>query len=176
MRHSEERIVLTGFMGVGKSTVARHLARLTGRKRIDLDDFVERASGKRIPEILNESGIGKFRELETAGLKRVLSETDAAIVSLGGGAWTSERNRRLIKEHGMTAVWLETTFEHCWRNIRASKKERPLVKNRLQALRLFEEREKYYCLADWHFLIEPGQNSYEVACRIASDVFSVRIS
>lgn len=167
-----DRIVLTGFMGVGKSTVARHLARLTGKRRVDLDDRIERRERVPIPEIIEKRGIDAFRELETATLGDVLSDPELSIISLGGGAWTLERNRELIRSSGVTAVWLESTFEHCWRNIRASRKERPLVKDRAQALKMFEERERYYCLADWHFVIDRGYNSFEIAQQIARDILS----
>lgn len=172
MAEKAERIVLTGFMGVGKSTVARHLSRLTGRKRVDLDDYIERAEGVSIPDLISTSGIDCFRDVETARLLELLSDESAAIISLGGGAWTLERNREIIRENGVTAVWLESTFEHCWRNIKASRKERPLVKDRAQALRMFEERERHYCLADWHFVIDRGYNSFEIAQRIAADILT----
>ena len=74
----------------------------------------------------------------------------------------------------LTTVWLESTFEHCWRNIQASKRDRPLARNKPDTLRLFEEREKLYCLADWHFIIKPDLTSFEVARKIAEEVFSMK--
>ncbi|MCO6510555.1 MAG: AAA family ATPase [Aridibacter famidurans] len=173
MGNDGTRIVLTGFMGVGKSTVARHLARLTGKRQVDLDDEIERRRAVSIPEIVKNGGIERFRQIETEVLGEVLASPKAAIISLGGGAWITEANREMIKNSGVTAVWLETTFEHCWRNIRFSRKERPLVKNKRQARKLFDERERYYCLADWHFVIDRGYNSFDIAQKIASDVFSI---
>lgn len=173
MEKTANRIVLTGFMGVGKSTVARHLSKLTAKRHVDLDDEIESRLRTQIPAIIKESGIERFRELETRVLLEVLKDKRASIISLGGGAWLTDQNRKLIKEHGVTAVWLETTFEHCWRNIRFSRKERPLVKNKRQARKLFEEREKVYCLADWHFVIDRGYNSFDIAQKIAADVFAI---
>lgn len=167
------RIVLTGFMGVGKSTVARHLGRLTGKRQVDLDDEIEHERKRPIPRLIEEEGIDRFRDIETATLSRILEKGRASIISLGGGAWITEENRLLIRESGVTSVWLETTFDHCWRNIRFSRKERPLVKNKRQARRLFEERVKFYCLADWHFVIDRGYNSFDIAQRIAADVFLI---
>jgi len=168
-----KRIVLTGFMGVGKSTVARHLARLIAKRRRDLDDYIEYAEKRSISEIVENHGIEEFRRIESERLIETISDTRIAIISLGGGAWTIEKNREIIREAGLTAVWLESTFEHCWRNIRFSRKERPLVKNKRQARKLFEEREKHYCLADWHFVIDRGYNSFDIAQQIASDVFLI---
>lgn len=173
MKNKGTRIVLTGFMGVGKSTVARHLARLTGKRQADLDDEIERSRSVAIPDLVKNEGIERFRQIETEVLSELLAARKTAIISLGGGAWMTEANREMIRNNGVTAVWLETTFDHCWRNIRFSRKERPLVKNKRQARKLFEEREKVYCLADWHFVIDRGYNSFDIAQKIASDVFSI---
>lgn len=169
-----KRIILTGFMGVGKSTVARHLAHLLKCEKIDLDSFIEESENRTIAEIINREGEARFREIETENLRKTL-ETDAQIIALGGGAWTIERNRRLIKEHAWTIVWLESTFEHCWQNIRLSKRERPLASNKRKAQLLFEERQRFYCLADWHFIVRPELNSFELAKRIAEEVFLLKI-
>lgn len=162
-------------MGVGKSSVARHLAYLLKTEKIDLDYFIEAQEKRPIAEILISEGEPRFREIESACLSKILKESAAQIVALGGGAWTIEKNRKLIKKHKCTTVWLESSFEHCWFNIRQSRKERPLAKDKRQAKRLFEQRQKVYCLADWHFIIKPEFNSFEVAKRIAEEVFSVKI-
>ncbi len=170
---TEKRIVLTGFMGVGKSTVARFLASLLGSTRIDLDTFIEQNEKCTIAEIIKTRGEARFRQIETANLRRILGENDARVIALGGGAWTMPENRRLIKECQLTTVWLESTFDHCWRNIRMSRRERPLASNREQTQKLFNERAKLYCLADWHFIIRPDFTSFEVAKKIAEEVFSI---
>lgn len=171
MNNFEQKIVLTGFMGVGKSSVARHLAFLLGCERIDLDYCIEAAQQRVIAEIIQAEGEKRFREIETENLRVILRENVAPILSLGGGAWTIAENRRLIKTHDYTSVWLESSFDHCWQNIRLSKKERPLAQNKTQARKLFAEREKYYCLADWHFIIKPGFSSFDIAAQIAEEVF-----
>jgi shikimate kinase len=166
----EKRIILTGFMGVGKTTVAKHLAHLLECERLDLDATIVESEHRTIAEIIEREGIEKFRQIETAHLKRIL-ESNAKVVALGGGAWTIEENRRLIKSRGFTTVWLESSFEHCWLNISASKRVRPLARTKTDALKLFEERQKVYCLADWHFIVKPELNSFEVARRIAEEIF-----
>lgn len=169
--NTQQRIILTGFMGVGKSTVAKHLAHMLGCARVDLDSEIIAAENRTIAEIIEKEGIDEFRRIETANLRRVL-ESQATIIALGGGAWTMEENRRLIRESGYTTVWLESSFEQCWVNIAASKRVRPLARSRTDAERLFEERQRVYCLADWHFIVRPELNSYEVAKQIAEEVFS----
>src|SRR5688572_7634105 len=166
------RIALTGFMGVGKSSVSRHLAHRLKCRQVDLDAFTEHRERRRIAEIIDTDGIEYYRALETQNLERLLNESDARILSLGGGTWTVPQNRELLKTHGFTTVWLESTFEHCWLNITFSRKDRPLARDKESARKLFDERQKVYCLADWHFIIRPGFTSYEIARKIADEIFS----
>ena len=171
---NETRIVLTGFMGVGKSTVARHLAGILQTQKIDLDSVIEATEKRTIAEIIKTGGIARYRQIETETLKKILAENPAKILALGGGAWTIAENRRLIKKENCTTVWLESSFEHCWRNIKSSRRERPLAENKIQTKKLFDERQNFYCLADWHFIIKPDLSSYEIAKKIAEEVFSIK--
>ena len=167
---SKSRIVLTGFMGVGKSTVAKCLSHILKAERVDLDRFIETAESRTIAEIIATDGEEQFRLLETKYLRKVLFETDFQIIALGGGAWIKEENRRLIKESKAISLWLESTFEHCWRNISISKQERPLAKDKNSVEKLFAERQKVYCLADWHLIVKPELTSFELAKFIAEEI------
>lgn len=165
------RIVLTGFMGVGKTTVARHLSYILRTKKIDLDTFIESNEKQTIFEIVENHGIARFRQMETESLSRILIESDAKIIALGGGAWTTAENRDLIQQHECMSLWLEATFAHCWRNISLSKRKRPLARNKKEAKKLFDERLNFYCLADWHFIVRPDLTSFDIARQIAEEVF-----
>ncbi len=169
MNH-EKRIILTGFMGVGKSTVARHLSYLLKCEKLDLDAMIESSEKRPIADIINTDGEARFREIETENLRCIL-QRGTRIIALGGGAWTLEENRKIIRETDCTVIWLESSFEHCWQNIKHSKRERPIAKNKRNAQQLFQEREKYYCLADWHFIVKPELNSFELAKKIVEEVF-----
>jgi shikimate kinase len=167
-----KRIVLTGFMGVGKSTVAKCLSIILKSQKIDLDDFIEETEHRLISEILATEGEPIFRQIETNALHKIFEETNVQIISLGGGTWTLERNRELIRKNGCTVVWLESTFEHCWRNIVTSKyRQRPLAKNRQMAEKLFADRQKIYCLSDWHFVVKAELTSFAIAKQIAEEIF-----
>src|SRR5690348_4060852 len=139
--NTEIRIALTGFMGVGKSSVARHLEHITGSPRADLDALIEADGGRSIAEIIDVDGMDAFRAAETRVLTHVLQSDHGCILSLGGGTWTIPANRELIKQNGFTSVWLESTFDHCWYNIKFSRKERPLARDKDRARRLFDERQ-----------------------------------
>jgi shikimate kinase len=171
---NETRIVLTGFMGVGKSTVARHLAGILQTQKIDLDAVIEASEKQTIAEIIKTNGLLRFRQIETETLRKILAEKSARILALGGGAWTIAENRRLIKSQNCTSVWLESSFEHCWRNIKSSKRERPLAESKDLTQKLFDERQNFYCLADWHFIVKPDLTSYEIAKKIAEEVFLIK--
>lgn len=157
-------------MGVGKSTVARHLSYLLKCEKLDLDAMIESREKRSIADIINTDGEERFREIETENLRCIL-QSGSRIIALGGGAWTLETNRKIIRETDCTVIWLESSFEHCWQNIKHSKRERPIAKNKRTAQKLFQEREKYYCLADWHFIVKPELNSFELAKKIVEEVF-----
>ena len=170
--NTDIKIALTGFMGVGKSSVARHLSHLTAYNRVDLDHVIEESEGRSIARIIDSAGEPAYRDIETQNLKNVARTTTARILSLGGGTWTLDRNRELLSSNGFTSVWLDATFEHCWLHIAFSRKDRPLARDKQSARKLFDERQKSYCLADWHFVIRPGFTSYDVAQQIKEDIFS----
>ena len=169
---NDVRIALTGFMGVGKSSVSRHLAHITRCRKVDLDHIIEARTRRRIAQIIDEDGIDAYRAIETDNLKHVLKDMDCSVLSLGGGTFTIAENRDLLKSHGYTSVWLESTFEHCWLNIAFSRKDRPLARNKQKALELFEERQTIYCLADWHVIVRPDYTSFDVARNIADEMFT----
>ncbi len=171
MAEKPQRIVLTGFMGVGKSTVARILSYRLGLEWIDLDRFIVENEKREIAEIIEQDGEERFRDIENENLSQILSAKSAQIISLGGGAWIFERNREIIKENECLTVWLNAPFDFCWKNIFFSKQNRPLAKDKTKALRLFENRGKYYCLADWHFVVRNEQTLNDVAEQIAEEIF-----
>ncbi len=168
---NDVRIALTGFMGVGKSSVARHLSHILRCGRIDLDYVIETREKRQIVDIIDTDGVENYRCIETECLKHVLSERNTHILSLGGGTWTLPVNRELLKTHGYTSVWLDATFEHCWLNISFSRKTRPLARDKQAARKLFDERQKIYCLADWHVTVRSDYSSYDVAKKIADEIF-----
>ena len=169
---SDVRIALTGFMGVGKTSVARHLANLLKCDRLDLDSLIELTEKRRIVDIIDKGGIENYRLIETDNLRTALQKADVRILSLGGGTWTIPENRKMIQASGLTSIWLDATFDHCWNNIRRSRKERPLARNKQATRKLFDERQEVYCLADWHFVVKPDLSSHDVARQILEEVFS----
>jgi shikimate kinase len=104
------RIVLTGFMGSGKSTCGKMLAKRIGWRFLDADQVIEAETGMKIAEIFEQSGEAKFRELEEAMIARLLTEEDL-VLALGGGAIESSTTREKILEEGTLLVHLEVSLE-----------------------------------------------------------------
>ncbi len=148
-RTLEERITLAGFMGAGKTTLAAALARQLSCRMIDLDELIVAHEGRSIRAIMDEDGEPQFREIETRALEHALAENLARIIALGGGTWTLERNRALIREHNCLTIWLDAPFELCWQRIVNSTTDdsRPLAREQEQARRLYVERQELYQLA-----------------------------
>jgi shikimate kinase len=139
-------IVITGFMGSGKTSVARALGRILNRGAIDLDEEITRLYGRTPGALITLQGEEAFRKIETNVLRQVL-EQGAGLISLGGGAWTIPRNRRLLAAHNCLIIWLDLPFESCWRRITASGARRPLAPDHQQAKALYIQRQSAYQLA-----------------------------
>ena len=105
-----KRLVLTGFMGAGKSTVGRLLAERLGWEFLDLDVLVESRSGLTVPEIFATRGEAHFRRLETQELAAALGRGNI-VLALGGGAPESLTNRLLLEQTPATeTVFLDASF------------------------------------------------------------------
>ncbi len=161
-------IVITGFMGSGKTTVARELAGLLGCVARDMDEFVTRSKKRSPKEIIDQDGEEKFREIETSVLADLLEEDSGGVVALGGGTWTIPKNRKLLAEHGATTIWLDAAFELCWNRIEPGGQERPLAPSYEAARRRYEDRIEIYALADYRIGIDASQNAEEIARTISS--------
>jgi shikimate kinase len=144
---TDRRIVIVGFMGCGKTTVAKALAQRLGCALVDLDSFITDREGRSPAEIIAQDSEPSFREIETRALKVVLEENVARVIALGGGAWMIEANRALVAQHDCLSVWLDAPFELCWERITASGTIRPLAPDRESAHELYDSRRPAYGLA-----------------------------
>jgi shikimate kinase len=140
----DRRIVIIGFMGCGKTTVAEALAERLGCAKLDLDSFITDREGHTPAEIIVQDSEPSFREIETRALKAVLEEHAARVIALGGGAWTIEANRALMAQHDCLSVWLDAPFEVCWERILISATVRPLAPDRESARMRYDSRRADY--------------------------------
>ncbi len=157
-----ERIYLIGFMGAGKTTVGRVLARQLGWFFVDLDDEIERAEGRSVADVFRESGQPYFRELESRLLRKV-SRSATRVVALGGGVYADPDNRAYVEAKGLS-VYLETALE----SIQARVDDdggRPLFSGSSQVAELYQERLPSYRMAAVTVNTD-GSNPEDVASRI----------
>lgn len=124
MKERGNAIVLIGFMGAGKSSVGRTLARMTGLPRFDTDEMVATRFGLTIPEIFATHGEEAFRNAETEAL-RELADRGRAIIVTGGGIVLREENVSLVRALG-TIVHLAADEETLFSRI-SRRSNRPLL-------------------------------------------------
>src|SRR5213593_4007862 len=140
-------IVITGFMGCGKSEVARRLAQRLNFEMADLDEVITKTEGRSPARLISEEGERAFRTIETHELGVLLNRNSSGVIALGGGAWIETANRDLIAKSDAISVWLDTPFNVCWERIVVSAEDRPLGRTREQASELYERRLPIYELA-----------------------------
>lgn len=139
---NRKTVYLCGFMGCGKSTVGRLLAKRLGSAFTDLDTYIERKEGMKIPEIFEKHGEEYFRGAETEALQELGAA--GGVVATGGGALLSDENAAIAAENGVT-VFIDTPFKVCYGRIKGDK-NRPIAYNstREQLLERFEYRRPIY--------------------------------
>ncbi len=120
----DRSIVFVGMMGAGKTAVGRAVAGRLGVRFADSDDELERASGMTIPEIFSERGEQVFRNLETRVIESLLTG-EPIVLSVGGGAFVGEANRRNIMQCGFS-VWIDADPDTIWDRVQR-KGGRPLL-------------------------------------------------
>lgn len=143
-----ERVVLIGFMGSGKSTVGRLLARRLGWVFVDLDEAVEDAAGIKVAELFRTRGEAAFRQLEAeAG---AVATARAQVVIAPGGGWSLVPGRLEGLPEGSLTVWLSVRPATVVRRATGTRLVRPLLEGPDPAARareLLKEREPAYSRA-----------------------------
>lgn len=144
-KYGKCNLVLCGFMGSGKTTVGRRLARLTGLPHIDLDSYLEDHEGRKISQIFETHGEKAFRDLESKYLREICA-LNGAVISLGGGAVLRAENIDIIKANGFL-IHLDTPFFRIIKNL-SSSTHRPLLDGSADKLaqtrKLYNARKNIY--------------------------------
>jgi shikimate kinase len=151
-------IVLVGFMGSGKTTVGRLLAKRLGVPFSDLDDRIEAAEGRSIPDIFSHDGEPAFRDVEHRELARA---PRSGVLALGGGAYAQPRNQDLLRGQA-TVIWLDVPFERALARVSHSD-HRPLAKDPVQFAALYQSRRAAYAQADHTISIDSDDPQAAVA-------------
>ncbi|HOO61122.1 MAG TPA: shikimate kinase [Bacillota bacterium] len=117
LRNYPMKIVLTGFMGAGKTEIGRMLAAELRVPFVDLDEEIVRVAGCPIREIFARDGEESFRRMESAVFLEVMKHKERAVVSLGGGAVMREENRKVLAASNARTVFLRAPIDVLWERI-----------------------------------------------------------
>ncbi len=152
----KSNIILIGFMGVGKGSLARAIVKETGMFAIDTDDLIESLENRKIKNIFAEDGEGYFRNLEQKSANWLSENVDNTIISVGGGFYKVDNLKNIGK-----IVYLHSSFEAILdkivnaTNAKKKLKKRPLFKTPKQAKELYDSRiDLYKSVADKTIIVE----------------------
>lgn len=143
-----DKVYLVGFMGAGKTTVGRALAKRLDWRFEDIDEYIERAEQRDIPTIFRQSGEAYFRARERQALADLLPAR-GVVVATGGGTAVDPANRDLMANDGAVA-WLDAPFTRLAGRI-PSDGRRPLAADRTEMERLYNQRAAAYAQAHARF-------------------------
>lgn len=123
-QQKQKNIFLVGFMGAGKSTVGKILAKEIGYGYYDADKFIEEEAGTTVTQIFSEHGEPYFRDLESESLE-TLAKKEKIVVATGGGVVQRDRNWDVMKQYGIS-IYLRASVETIWERIKTDT-TRPLL-------------------------------------------------
>ena len=144
-----KNIIITGFMGTGKSVVAKELARKLKMEYIDMDQVIEKQQGLTIPDIFTKYGEKYFREQENKLVKE-LSKKENIVIATGGGTLLSSDNTRILRQKG-NIICLYADSQIIYNRVKR-RNNRPLLngENILDKINhLLKERKKIYDNIKW---------------------------
>jgi shikimate kinase len=154
------KIVLLGYMGCGKSTIANRLSKITNIPYVDLDKSIEERTNLSINDIFEQRGEIYFRKLEREVFIELLNAPDNLIIGLGGGTPCYANNHELLKGDNILSVYLKASVDTLFERLVSNKSKRPLIANKTDdemkefiAKHLFD-RSFYYNQAQYKVVID----------------------
>jgi shikimate kinase len=136
-----DKIYLVGFMGAGKTTVARALARRLDWRAVDVDELIEARERQTVADLFSRHGEAYFRSVERAVLLEQLQPRHI-VVATGGGTFADPQNRSIINRDGVS-IWLDVPLERLVARVPADGR-RPLAADRVEFERLYAVRRAAY--------------------------------
>ena len=162
-----KNVVLMGFMGAGKTTIGRKLAKALECEFIDTDERIEIEQKRKISDIFAEDGEETFRDMETNLLKHLQDREEGFVLSIGGGMPVREENRTLLRNLG-TVVYLKTSKAEIIRRV-SGDKNRPLLQGGdldEKVTNLMKAREQIYKDTAHKEIVTDGKNPQKVVNEI----------
>lgn len=165
------KIILVGYMAVGKSTIGKILAQKTQMKFIDLDQSIEESVKSPITEIFKQHGEIYFRKLEHLEFQKCINNQESVIISTGGGTPCYADNHLLLNAEGVISIYLKASIEELYQRLKLNSDSRPLVGQKTEeelkefiAKNLFE-RSYFYNQAKYKITVD-GKNPETIAAEI----------
>jgi len=156
-----DKLYLVGFMGAGKTTVARAIGKHTGWRVEDIDQRIESREHRTVASIFSQQGEPYFRQLERLALGELLPLRHV-VIATGGGTFVEPDNRALMLADGAVA-WLELSLAQVIERVPADGR-RPLASDRVQMEQLFARRQLAYAQA--HVRVDASRPVPEVVGRL----------
>ncbi len=156
-------LILIGFMGAGKTTAGKLLAREKKMRFLDTDERISSEQGREIRDIFAEDGEAYFRNLETELLERMQEDTAGAVISVGGGMPVRKRNRELLQSLGCV-VYLSASKQTILGRVQGDK-SRPLLSGdnlEKKVEQLLKDREAIYRLTAHVEVRTDGRSIHQV--------------
>ncbi|OAB28865.1 shikimate kinase [Flavobacterium fryxellicola] len=154
------KIILLGYMGCGKSTIAAALSKSIEIPFVDLDKKIEEKTNLSINAIFEKHGEIYFRKLEHEIFVELLHSSEALIIGLGGGTPCYANNHELLKGEGVVSIYLKASIETLFHRLAVNKSKRPLIADKSEgemkefiAIHLFE-RSFYYNQAHYKVVVD----------------------
>jgi shikimate kinase len=146
----EKKLVfMCGFMGCGKTTQGKKLARELGYYFIDLDDYISNKYDETITDLFKEKGEEEFRKIETEALEECIKDNLKALIAVGGGTPCFNSNMELMVSNGKV-IYLKMNAEALYNRLFNAKEDRPLIRDKaneemlLYIETLLKTREPFY--------------------------------
>ena len=124
-----KKIVLLGYMGCGKSTIANNLSEKTSLPFLDLDHYIEETTNMSIKELFEKRGEVYFRKLEHDAFKTLLDEEKTIILGLGGGTPCYANNHEFLQRPDVVSIYLKASVATLFERLSRNKSKRPLIAN-----------------------------------------------
>ena len=161
------KIVLLGYMGSGKTTIGKLLAKLLSYEFIDLDEYIEEKEGMKISDVFQSKGEIYFRIQEGNYLKELLNSNSNVVLSLGGGTPCYGNNMKNIINSAAKSFYLKASLNTLVERLQVHRDKRPMIAhlsndelNEFIGKHLFE-RVSYYQQANWKITID-GKSANQV--------------
>ena len=125
-----KKVILIGYMAVGKTTIAQLLSEKTGLKFVDLDKLIEKKTNLSVSELFNLKGEIYFRKIEHEIFKEIIEEENSLIISTGGGTPCYAGNHLFLNGENITSIYLKASLAVVIDRLKSDKTTRPLVANK----------------------------------------------